>query len=149
MDRALKPTPSAPNVDLDGVLASVESNPQRLFEIAETFRQDAPKFIQKLASCIQEGRRDEATVVATQLRDLAVLMQAVPLVELTEVAILHCELQDWSSLHALLKTLETTIQGTVNLLRIESKLAETNRLPEPIEFPAELARHWPLNNQIG
>ena len=128
------PTSTTPNVDIEGVLDTVESNHQRLFEIAETFRQDAPRFLLELSNCIRDGNRAGSILAATKLHDVAVLMRAEPLIEFADTAITLCLQQAWPELISLISTLETTIQGIVNLLRVECVLTETNRLPEPLEF---------------
>ena len=91
------PTSTTPNVDIEGVLDTVESNHQRLFEIAETFRQDAPKFLLELSNCIRDGNRAGSILAATKLHDVAVLMRAEPLIEFADTAITLCLQQAWPS----------------------------------------------------
>ena len=103
------PTPANPSVDVEGVLESAESNHQRLFDIGETFRQDAPKFLLELSNCIRDGKRDDAILAAKKLLDVAILMHTEPLIELTHVSVELCQRTAWPKLRQLVATLETTI----------------------------------------
>ena len=129
------PTSPSSSVDIDEALESVDGNQQRLFEIAETFRQDAPKLLVELADGVRDGKWEELTLALNKLYELAKLVKAKPLVEIMERGIIQCERRDWSELTQNISTLETTIQGIINLLRERCLLIDTNRLPEAIEFP--------------
>ena len=119
-------------VELESVLDSVDHSPQRLFEIAETFRQDAPKFLGELKASAYEGRQEDAIQAGTKLNEVSRLVNATPLFELSIQAIQLARQNSWTELLQMSKTLETAIQGAIDLLRQECVLKDTVRLPEPV-----------------